>query len=98
VAYAVSWTRPERVPGVRLTNGASTWPCRQRKVHGARARSSSRARSSITRVPRRNNATRLLSDGSLRYSSAYVADPRAQGRQLMQQPAFVLARLDGVLL
>jgi hypothetical protein len=28
----------------------------------------------------------------------YVADPCAQCRQLMQQPAFVLARLDGVLL
>ena len=43
------------------------------KVHGGRARSSSRARSSITRVPRRNNATRLLSDGSPRYSSAYTS-------------------------
>ena len=32
-----------------------------------------RARSSITRVPRRNNATRLLSDGSPRYSSAYMS-------------------------
>ena len=32
----------ERVPGVRLTNGASTWPCTQRKVHGGWASSSSR--------------------------------------------------------
>src|SRR5262249_22609746 len=41
------------------------------------------------------NATRLLSDGSLRYSSAYTS---AHCRQLMEQPALVLTRLDGVLL
>src|SRR6266536_2298278 len=86
VAYAVSWTRPERVPGVRLTNGASTWPCRQRKVldHACA-------------VPEQCHAIAVGRLAEIQLGID-VADPCAQCRQLMQQPALVLAWLDGVLL
>jgi Histidine kinase-, DNA gyrase B-, and HSP90-like ATPase len=56
----------ERVPGVRFRNGTSMRPWRYRDVQGSRSSSESVSMSSITRVPRRVNATRALSLGSAR--------------------------------
>ena len=56
-------------------------------------------RSSITRVPTRVNATRAVSLGSARYSSAYASpNSGADRRQLVQQSTLELPRFDFVLL
>src|SRR5262249_61725542 len=84
---------PVRVPGVRLTNDASRCPCRYLKFQGARKMIKQSeivddARS--TAVKRYAVPIRRLVQVELDID---ISERRAQQRQLVEEPAFIIARL-----